>query len=272
MAMVWSTVDIAKFKSLGKLLQAKRDALDGTPDQIEQADVALAIGFSQPYVSKIERGLADNRIPMWPSKKQAALVKVYKFTSQEIDQIAEKFGLDLPTTFEAHVNVPSPPETPSSPAGNLVRLPLIAAQGGTLESHQGRGAEGRHEVVFEAALDGHRPEDCVVVEVFGSSMACEDVMLSLHEGSKFIIDTAQEPTEFDTVVCDLFYEGEWFTVLKIYGRTGHVVLHSYNEDYAPIVLKDGMELHKVGVYVQSLGSDQATVRRLNRQRLKAKHI
>ena len=82
-----------------------------------------------------------------------------------------------------------------------------------------------------------------------------------------MIDTVETPQRGDVVVCRVFVEGEWFTVLKIFENRKHIVLHSYNEQHRLIVLEEGMKLEHVGVYVNHLGLGRTTMRRINREPL-----
>lgn len=270
-----------EFLPSAKALRLRRAALGLSQDALaERTQAGKEEGdettVSQRTVSDVER--AYTGVTNLSAGRVFSLIAALEWTPREF---TEATGLDIPGTVIdptmgrmlgnlPRVHLPKNTLPPPEPLGNLVRLPVLAAQGGTLEDQNDRGREGRYEVIPEIALDGHRAEDCAVIEVYGSSMACEDVLLSLPEGTRFVIDTLEEPQDDDIIVCDLFYEDEWFRVLKIYGRRGHIVLHSYNEEYPPIILRDGMELHKVGVYVNRIGPDRATVRRINRQRLKAK--
>ena len=238
MAMVWTAVDITKFESLGKLLQAKRDALDGTPDKIEQADVALAIGFSQPYVSKIERGLADDRIPLWPSRKQTALIKIYRFTAAEAEQIAEKFNLDLFPDV--------PPE--SSPA----------TADGPKAMHYGSisaGITGRTKPIkpYPTNIPGwlarkYDPSDIFVLTVEGDSMTCDDIRKSIPEGTEVYFHKSLQPDDGEIVA--VWLEDHDFGVIKIYRpQRDTTVLQSYNFKHPPILIDERNPAIVQGVYV-----------------------
>ena len=183
------------------------------------------------------------------------------------EQFVEATGLHLPGRSEKSHSASNSLEPPRG-LGNFVRVEVLQAQGGITESHDDRGRTGQKFLdIPEVLLNGNKPSDCALVEIFSDSMACDDVRLSISEGSQVIINKVEMPQSGDIIVADLLHEGEWKRVLKIVDRTGHIVLRSYNEKHTPIVLSEGMELVKIGVYVNHTGPGRQAMRRLNRARM-----
>ena len=264
--MGFAPMNIDDAETLGELLADKRESFRGTPEYFEQYAVANAVGFSQTYVSQIEKGVAEGRIKKWPSVRQRALLNAYRFTEDEIMRVAERFDLD-PSLKRPQTQFPFNTLPELRGVGNMVELEILQAQGGTEEDPEDAG--GRRTIqLFEVFLDGHNPKDCKVVELFGESMVCEDVRLSFEPGARFIINTAEEPQEDDLLVADLFKYGEWHRIFKIFGRQGRLTLESLNKKHPPIVLEPGDKLMKVGIYINRLPEDRHEMRRLNRERMR----
>lgn len=99
------------------------------------------------------------------------------------------------------------------------------------------------------ALEGYRDEDLVTLDVVGDSMACEDVRLTIPEGSTVYLHTRLEPQPGDIVA--VWLERGQTGVLKVYqpSEAGHVILQSYNDHHAPIVLQSGERDYLQGVYL-----------------------
>ncbi len=253
---------IANQYSLTSVLKEKR--LD---TGVKQGWIGEPFGMDQTTVSLYER--ETHRIKARGAEFAVQFISRYGFALDEARGLAKPLFDDL---IEDLKSVLPPNDLPELPGvGKLVEIPILQAQGGTQEDHNaaGRGVRGGRTLqLAEVYLDGHKPENCRVVEVFGYSMACEDLRLSFQPGHRFIIDIVEEPQEGDILVADLFKYGEWHRIFKIFGREGRIVLRSYNDRYEPIVLEEGDELIKVGVYINRITEDRAEMRRLNRARMK----
>lgn len=208
MTMAWSKVDIQSATSLGRLLQAKRDALNGTVEQVEQADVALAIGFSQSYVSQIERGLADNRVPLWPSRKQLALLRAYRFTPDEIFEVVEKFDLDISLAGSRnYVAAESHKVESFRSSENFVYYPVYtSASAGTGDPEL---VEGEVAAIPESALRSRgiteeNRHEAMPVKVNGNCLVSQNVRFSdknISHGDHVFVHLKAPPKTGDRVCC-----------------------------------------------------------------------
>ncbi len=232
-----------------------------------QADVGKEVGLKRGMVSIIERN--EEEIRQRGPAFALQFFKAYRFSDAKARDMTRKLFDDV---LQELIQDKPPNNLPALPGvGRLVEIPILQAQGGTREEHDvnSRGARGKRTLqLAEVYLDGHKPDNCRVVEVFGYSMACNDLRVSFQPGHRFIIDVVEEPQEGDILVADLYKYGEWHRIFKVFGREGRLMLRSYNDKYEPILLEEGDELVKVGVYINRITEDRAEMRRLNRERLK----
>lgn len=243
-----------------RALVARRHALG-----LRQEDIAERTHevITQGTMSDLERGKV--KPTQMTYERFVAYLHALEWTPQEF---AQATALNYPHDYEASHIIPNLLEPPRG-LGNFVSVEVLQAQGGIKESHDdSRGRTGAKFVdIPESLLNGNNPADCLLVEIFGDSMSCEDVRLSIGEGSQVIVNRAETPQSGDIIVADLYHEDEWKRVLKIVDREGHIVLRSYNDKHTPIVLAEGMELVKIGVYVNHTGPGRQAMRRINRERL-----
>lgn len=262
---------------LSRALKEKRE-----DSGIKQGQIGEPLGIDQTTVSLYERN--PKRLRTRGADFTIRFIRGYGFTEEEARSMAQELFRDLleglavagtiqiPTPgLQAEGYVGVPPNTLPEPRslGKFVHIELLQAQGGISEFHDdNRGSRGRRMVeIPEYLLNGNRVEDCKLVEIFGDSMACEDVRLSIPEGSSVIINTVEEPQTGDILVADLLFEDEWRRVLKIVDRKGHIILHSYNDEHPPIPLREGMELQKIGVYINHIGPGRQAMRQINKARM-----
>lgn len=85
--------------SLGRLLKQRREDLKGSPSQVAQEDVAAALGFAQSYISRLERGSLDETVKKWRAERIWKLLKSYRYSDEEVSEIAEQYGLEIPGTY-----------------------------------------------------------------------------------------------------------------------------------------------------------------------------
>lgn len=235
---IWSTADIQSAENLGALLAARRDDLDGTPDEIQQFDIADAVGFSQSYISKIERGQAERRIPLWPSGKQLALLRAYKFTDNEILEIVDKFGLDInPSSLRfSKGDRKNSLVMPLSNIGNLDEI-RIKSLGNPDED----GYDLPHTL-----LGQHRPDDCFTIAAKGGILASDEVRRAFPEGLRLFFDESITPHNGDTVAYRVVGE-ERFVITTYQEPPPPRALKSYDGTDVLTTRADKPELELLGV-------------------------
>lgn len=78
-------------ETLNEYLKEFREDTKGTPDELKQADIALAIGASQSLISKIERGLA--RLDRWEPERLYKLLLAWRQTPAQMLHLADRYDL-----------------------------------------------------------------------------------------------------------------------------------------------------------------------------------
>lgn len=234
-------------ETLGELLKEQYEAYQGDVNadrRINQTKVADSTGISQPQLSRLMNGRADfNRL--LPSQL-LALLTGFNFTRQEIAEIARDYDLpELVKWLEL--------EDRASGASALKRVrkgPTVRYFGPTnagLDLAR-LAAEGEEVFVPDWIADRFELSRVFAMDVVGDSMACDDVMRSIPEGSRVYFLESKTAQAGETVCCRLHRDG--LHVIKVYKpQEGYAILESYNHEHKPIVVDADNPGDIVGVYL-----------------------
>lgn len=228
-------------RTLNEYLKRYREDTKGTGDELQQADIALAIDRSQSLISKVERGLAD--LSTWEPNLLYKMLLAWRQTPAKVIQIADQYDLRALKEYIAETRRMSA----VGKGGGRVRL-LGVVSAGMLSANEvmenGLGTVG----VPDAIADKYRLEDVFAVNVAGDSMLDDDAKRSIAEGSLVYFHAllAPEPGE---IVCVYLPEHDQ-TVIKLWRpKAGYAVLASRNEKHEPIIVRDADEAILQGVYL-----------------------
>ncbi len=267
---VWATANVKTAKTLGELLTAKRSDYEGTPEQFDQYVVADAIGFSQPYVSQIEKGHAENRVRKWPSKKQQALLEAYKFTTEEIAEIGEKFNLDLPGVtatatfrqpagrFQATAEIGAPPENTTTLEATRrfevqdTHITFRVYAGISAGHEEAEPIEGEAFSIPSADLSGIDPVCVRVYRVNGDCMVSESargLTMNICSGDKIAVDISQRIVNNNDVIAAYWRPGDKLVVKRYVEAGDHIVLKPTSPTHPPLIAQNNDDFEIIGKVV-----------------------
>ena len=229
-----------KPKTLNEYLRQFREDTKGTPDELQQADIALKIDASQSLISKIERGLA--RLDTWEPARLYDLLLAWRQTPARMVQLAERYDLVRLKEYIAKTR-----RITGVAEGSRVRY-LGVVSAGMLGANEVLDNGHATVSVPDAIADKYRLEDVFAVNVIGDSMLDEDARRSIPPGSLvyFHASLAPEPGE---IVC-VYLPVHDQTVIKLWRpQAEYTVLASSNAAHPPIIVRDADESILQGVYL-----------------------
>jgi hypothetical protein len=189
--MAWAFASLKNAKTLGELLSARRDDLLGSPREIKQKDISRETGFSQAYISKIEDGLSEEAMKKWRGDRVYTFLRAYKFTEDEMREIAERFGLAL--------LIPEPSMTVELDWVSFDVYHAASAGTGKPEVIDGEAAAIPRSVLKK---HGVNVADVMVIRVNGDCLVSQAVRYSnknIAHGDYAAINTAATPKDGDVV-------------------------------------------------------------------------
>lgn len=243
-------------KTLANVLKEQHKRLreeDRPVTQLEIAEQTLNdddTPITDAYVGLLQRGRADAAIPKWSGRQTYSLLTAYRFTTQEIKEIADRFKLRNLLDYLAlrQANTPHPVKG----GGPSVRLLGTVSAG-----HFGEAfADDAHEPVDIPAhvLRRHDPADVFALDVSGESMLCDDAARSIPPGTRVYFHSRLRPN-LGQIVC-VRLEREDMSVIKVYRPGEHfVTLMSHNKAHRPIVLDENTPARIEGVRIGISAAD-----------------
>lgn len=250
-------------ETLSSILKAQLDRFDGTDKEINQGDVAIAMGVDQSHLSRIKNDKASPRALRNLSGEQVyIMLDGFHLSASEIFRAAVKFSLHLPGEFRLRMQTQAAPNQPAQPILGLVRVRHLGEVNAGMRANGAYGDEMDQRELLADYLDGSDPANCFLLDVTGDSMTCEDIRKSIPAGSTLIVDPTLQPENGDPVVCEMEIAGERIGVVKLWRPTGRgIVLDSYNQDHPPVLLTNEMECILRGVVVNWVPPGRKALRR-----------
>lgn len=255
--------DIEEAATLGEVLRNQIEKCDGTPNKINQSEVALEAGVDPSVLSRVKNDRTPDAVFSWKPIEIYNVLKGFRLSDDEIYRAATKFKLPMPVDFAIRMHMGSAPIQDAQPlSGKLARIPHLGEVSAGMRANGAYGVEMDKREVLADYLDGSNPENCFLLDVTGDSMTCEDIRKSIPPGSTLVVDPTLRPEHGDTIVCELEVDGERTGVVKVYKPTGRgVVLDSYNQQHRPVLLTEEMECTVSGVVVNWIPPGRKALRK-----------
>jgi SOS-response transcriptional repressor LexA len=218
-------------QTLAEFLHDRFKELSEDRDPLRQSDIATAVGFTDSYIGLLHKGRANSAVGKWLGSVAVRFLMAYRFTTQEVRAIAERFGLNNVIEHYDLKDANTPRRVKEG--GRKVRFLGIVSAG------QFGSAFVDDEVVYEDVpshvLRHHDPADVFALDVLGDSMVSDDARASVPQGSRVYFHSLLRPNPGDLICVRL--EEHDISVLKRY-QPGEqfTTLTSFNEKHRPIVV------------------------------------
>lgn len=207
-------VAVTSKTSLGRLLKLRRDELD-----FPQDDIADALGFVQPYISKLERGSLDKTILKWKPERIWTMLKAYKYSDNDARVVAKQFDLDIPYDKIIREEKPNPLESFRYDEGwEYFQVHTSASAGsGEPEIIDGEVAVISKRALQRRGISEDAKHEVMPVKVNGNCLVSQNVRFStknVSHGDVVFIHLGAPPQDGDRVCC--FDHSDNQLIIKFY--------------------------------------------------------
>ena len=238
---------IGKSDTLGALLKRRREDLEDTSREIQQLDIAVSLGLSQAYISRLENGGLEATVRKWRGERIYQLLQAYRFSPEEIQVIAERYGLalQLPNALlPLEVDVVSFPVYTARSLGVGRFVPVekhssVAILKEVLKKY-GVGPDAVMTIVVDC--------DCLISQKLRYSIR------SVAFGDYISLDIKRTPEAGDVVACWDKREGVMVLKYQEEGAGGEVLfLYDFEGSTLPVSLNDADLSHRGVVFFRGGG-------------------
>lgn len=247
---------IDDYPTLADLLKDQHRRLKEEDNPVTHAEIAAQTlsdegePITDAYVGILQRGRADSAVGKWGGRQAYSFLAAYRFTTQEIKEIAQRFKLRNVLDYLELRQAGTPHRVKGG--GPAVRLLGTVSAG-----HFGDAfADDQPEPVDIPAhiLRNHDPSDVFALDVAGDSMLCDDAARSIPPGTRVYFHSRLRPN-VGQIVCVRLHN-EDMSVIKIYRPGAHfVTLMSHNKAHRPIVIDENTPAKIEGVRIGISAAD-----------------
>ena len=221
------------------MLKHRRADFKGTAREVNQADVAFAIGQSQSQVSKIERGAVD--LSTWRPEVLYDLFLAYRFAPSDMLSLADEYSL---RTLESYLSQ-------RSKLYNVregVKVPYL---GVIAAGPVGGEDEGEAVNVPDVIAVRYRLEDVFAATITSDTILSDDARDCIPPDSLAYFHTKLTP-EHGELVCAYLPAQDHSVIKRWHPTEEYTVLRSRTGKHPPIVLETNDEVILQGVYLTHL--------------------
>jgi hypothetical protein len=192
---VWRVLALLESKTINEVLKIRRKDQRDAPGFPTIAEMGTILkekfeddGRTGSWINLVEHGHAN--IMKLKAEVRLELLKLYRFTDDEIAQLDERFGLKLPDVKNS---------TLVQPFSELGLISVRVLDDSNVEDT---------ELVFESMIKGRDPEDCFAVRAREGVLRCEKVYTRYGEGALFVFVKNEKPKQGQTAVYQLKDTGD----------------------------------------------------------------